>query len=179
MKYKSLIGIMLFASVMQAKDVKAHESGTLLQMESVQCGYDENTGKSIAGELLGTDSAHKKTHAVLCQKYVVQSEKITYRIRPRDEKRPVLLPVGERAQFRMDKDKMKLRVEDLARGSNNLSSRLEGWSATEAGKIGGTIMTKVLIAPKTMPSTGNCFANSGRLVDTKCLKRVAVNQRST
>jgi len=112
-KYKSLIGIMLFASVMQGKDVKAHESGTLLQMESVQCGYDENSGKSIAGELLGTDSAHKKTHAVLCQEYVVQSEKITYRIRPRDEKRPVLLPVGERAQFRMDKDKMKLRVEDL------------------------------------------------------------------
>ncbi len=113
MKYKSLIGIMLFASVMQGKDVKAHESGTLPQMESVQCGYDENSGKSIAGELLGTDSAHKKTHAVLCQEYVVQSEKITYRIRPRDEKRPVLLPVGERAQFRMDKDKMKLRVEDL------------------------------------------------------------------
>jgi CheY-like chemotaxis protein len=57
-----------------------------------------------------------------------------------------------------------------------------GWKscpATEAGKIGGTIMTKVLIAPKTMPLTGNCFANCGRLVDTKCLKHVAANQRST
>lgn len=113
MKYKSLIGIMLFASVMQGKDIKTHEGGTLLQMESVQCGFDENSGKSITGELLGTDSAHKKTHALLCQEYVVQSEKITYRIRPRDEKHPALLPVGERAQFRMDKDKMKLRVEDM------------------------------------------------------------------
>lgn len=113
MKYKSLIGIMLFASTMQGKDIKLHQSGTLLQMESVQCGFDENSAKSFAGELLGTDSAHKKTHALLCQEYVVQSEKITYRIRPRDEKRPVLLPVGQRAQFRMDKDKMKLRVEDL------------------------------------------------------------------
>ena len=113
MKYKSLIGIMLFASTMQGKDIKPHESGTLLQMESVQCGFDENSAKSFAGELLGTDSAHKKAHALLCQEYVVQSEKITYRIRPRDEKRPVLLPVGQRAQFRMDKDKMKLRVEDL------------------------------------------------------------------
>ena len=113
MKYKSLIGIMLCASAMQGKDIKAHESGTLLQMESVQCGFDENSGKSITGELLGTDSAHKKTHALLCQEYVVQSEKITYRIRPRDEKHPALLPVGERAQFRMDKDKMKLRVEDM------------------------------------------------------------------
>jgi hypothetical protein len=112
-KYKSLIGIMLFASTMQGKDIKPHESGTLLQMESVQCGLDENSAKSFAGELLGTDSAHKKTHALLCQEYVVQSERTTYRIRPRDEKRPVLLPVGQRAQFRMDKDKMKLRVEDL------------------------------------------------------------------
>ena len=113
MKYKSLIGIMLFASAVQGKDIKAHESGTLLQMESVQCGLDENSAKSITGELLGTDSTHKKTHALLCQEYVVQSEKITYRIRPRDEKHPVLLPVGEQAQFRMDKDKMKLRVEDM------------------------------------------------------------------
>ena len=92
MKCRGLIGILFLASVAQAKDIKAHESGTLLQMESVQCGYDENSGKSIAGELLGTDSAHKKTHALLCQEYVVQSEKITYRIRPRDEKHPVLLP---------------------------------------------------------------------------------------
>lgn len=113
MKYRNLIGILCLASVMQAKDIKVHESGTLLQMESVECGYDENSGKSIAGEILGTDSAHKKTHALLCQEYVVQTEKITYKIRPRDEKHPALLPVGERAQFRMEKDKMKLRVEDL------------------------------------------------------------------
>lgn len=45
--------------------------------------------------------------------YVLQSEKVIYRIRPRDEKHPVLLPVGEQAQFRMQKDKMILRVEDL------------------------------------------------------------------
>jgi hypothetical protein len=36
-----------------------------------------------------------------------------YRIRPKDAKHPVLLPVGERAQFRLEKDKMLLRVEDL------------------------------------------------------------------
>ena len=36
-----------------------------------------------------------------------------YRIRPRDEKHPILLPVGENAQFRIEKDKLLLRVEDL------------------------------------------------------------------
>jgi hypothetical protein len=38
---------------------------------------------------------------------------VIYRIRPRDEKHPVLLPVGEKAQFRIQKDKMLLQVEDV------------------------------------------------------------------
>jgi hypothetical protein len=84
-----------------------------MQMESVACGVDENSGKSLAGEIIGTDGAPKKTHELLCQEYVLQSDKVIYRIRPRDEKHPVLLPVGEQAQFRMQKDKMILRVEDL------------------------------------------------------------------
>ncbi|HEY1263529.1 MAG TPA: hypothetical protein VGF06_08395 [Terriglobales bacterium] len=96
-----------------AKDRKPHQTGRLLQMDSVECGIDENSGKTFAGEVLGTDSAHKKTHALLCQEYVLQGERVLYRIRPRDEKHPVLLPVGEQAQFRMEKDKMVLRVEDL------------------------------------------------------------------
>ncbi len=69
--------------------------------------------KSFTGETLGTDSASKKTQELLCQEYVLQSERVIYRIRPRDEKHPVLLPVGERAQFRLQKDKMLLRMEDL------------------------------------------------------------------
>jgi hypothetical protein len=113
MRYGSLIGILFLASVMQGKDVKVQQSGTLLQMDSAECGLAENSGKTLAGQILGTDSAHKKTHALLCQEYVVQSDSVTYRIRPRDEKHPALLPVGEKAQFRMEKGKMKLRVEDL------------------------------------------------------------------
>ena len=113
MKSRIILGVVLVASVAYAKDVKPRQSGKLLQMESVACGVDENSGKSFAGELIGTDSAHKKTHELLCQEYVLQTERVIYRIRPRDEKHPVLLPVGEQAQFRMQKDKMILRVEDL------------------------------------------------------------------
>ena len=36
-----------------------------------------------------------------------------YRLRPRDEKHPMLLPIGNHAQFRLDKDKLVLRLEDL------------------------------------------------------------------
>src|SRR5581483_7972417 len=104
---------LLLASIAQAKEHKPFQSGRLLQMESVACGVDEKDAKSVAGEMLGTDSGHKKTHELLCQEYVLQSDHVIYRIRPRDEKHPVLLPVGEQAQFRLQKDKMLLRVEDL------------------------------------------------------------------
>jgi hypothetical protein len=108
-----MLGAVLLVSVAYAKEPKPRQTGKLVQMESVACGVDENSGKSFAGELIGTDSAHKKTHELLCQEYILQSERVIFRIRPRDEKHPVLLPVGEQAQFRLEKDKMILRVEDL------------------------------------------------------------------
>lgn len=38
---------------------------------------------------------------------------ILYRIRPKDEKHPALLPVGAKAQFRREKDHIRLQFEDL------------------------------------------------------------------
>jgi hypothetical protein len=105
--------VLVLTSASLGKDPKPYQTGKLLQMDSVQCGMAEKDAKSFAGEMLGTDSGSKKTHEVLCQEYVLQSEHVLYRIRPRDEKHPVLLPVGEQAQFRLQKDKMLLRVEDL------------------------------------------------------------------
>jgi hypothetical protein len=112
MRSRILTAAILLASLAHAKEAKHHQTGTLLQMDSAECGVDENSGKSVVGELVGTDSAHKKTHALLCQEYLLQSDTVIYRIRRRDEKHPVLLNVGERAQFRIQKDKMLLQVED-------------------------------------------------------------------
>jgi hypothetical protein len=81
-------------------------------MASVKCGVDEKDANSFAGEMIGTDSGHKKTQELLCQEYVLQTDKMVYRIRPKDQKHPALLPVGEQAQFRLEKDKLLLRVED-------------------------------------------------------------------
>src|SRR5215831_4757437 len=53
-----------------------------------------------------------KTKELLCQQYVVQSDSVIYTIRPKDDKHPALLPIGEQARFRLDKDKILLRVED-------------------------------------------------------------------
>ncbi len=98
-----------------ARDHQALQSGTLLQMESVNCGTDQKSDKSFAGEIIGTDNSHQKMHTLLCQEYTLQTERLTYRIRPKDDKHPTVLPVGETAQFRIEKDYMKLSVE----GSDN------------------------------------------------------------
>jgi hypothetical protein len=108
-----LCAVVALVSTAFAKDPKPYQTGKLLQMDSVECGMAEKDAKSFAGEMLGTDSGNKKTQEVLCQEYVLQAQRVIYRIRPRDEKHPVLLPVGEQAQFRLQKDKMLLRVEDL------------------------------------------------------------------
>jgi hypothetical protein len=109
--------IALFAlfcvSLANARDQRLPQSGELLQMESVECGTEQKSARSFGGEIIGTDNAHQKMHKLLCQEYVLQTERVTYRIRPKDDKHPTLLPVGEKAQFHIEKDFMKLRVEDL------------------------------------------------------------------
>ena len=109
----TLLLILGLAATALAKEPHHYHSGKLLQMASVPCGMAEKDAKTLTGELLGTDSSHKKTEEVLCQEYVLESDTVTYRIRPRDDKHPVLLPVGQQAQFFLSKDKMILRVEDL------------------------------------------------------------------
>jgi hypothetical protein len=112
MKRIALLAL-LCSSFAMARDQRAPQSGTLLQMDSVECGTDQKSAKSLTGEIIGTDSAHQKMHTLLCQEYLLQTDRIIYRIRPKDDKHPTLLPVGEKAQFRIEKDHMKLRVEDL------------------------------------------------------------------
>jgi hypothetical protein len=93
MRYNSLVLASIFlTAAAYAKDPKAYQSGKLIQMDSVSCSAE-------------------KTQELLCQEYVLQAEKVIYRVRPRDAKHPVLLPVGEQAQFRFEKDKMIVRVE--------------------------------------------------------------------
>jgi hypothetical protein len=101
MRHKSLVlASLLLAATAYAKEPKAYQDGKLLQMDSVQCGVDENAKKG-------------KTHDLLCQEYLVQSDQVVYRIRPKDDKHPVLLPIGQNAQFRLEKNRMLLRVEGV------------------------------------------------------------------
>jgi hypothetical protein len=96
---KSLVlALILLAATAFAKQLRAYQDGQLFQMDSVRCGAEDNAK-------IG------KTHETLCQEYTVQTDQVVYRIRPRDEKHSVLLPIGQNAQFRLEKNKMLLRVE--------------------------------------------------------------------
>jgi hypothetical protein len=98
---KSLVlASLLLAATAYAKELKAYQDGKLLQMDSVQCGMDDHASKG-------------KTHDLLCQEYLVQTDQVIYRIRPKDDKHAVLLPIGQSAQFRLEKNKMLLRIEGI------------------------------------------------------------------
>jgi hypothetical protein len=113
MRSEVLFGILIFVSLAHAKEPKRYLRGKLVQMDSVACGTVEKDGRSSSSETIESDSRHKKTHDLLCREYVLQTEEINYRVRSRDEKHPILLPLGEWTQFRLQKDKMILRVDNL------------------------------------------------------------------
>jgi hypothetical protein len=108
----ALCVVLALATSVLAKEPKHYDTGKLIQMDSIECGKTEKDAKSLAGEMIGTDSGSKQTRELLCQEYLVQSDRVIYRVRPRDEKHPVLLPIGETARFRLEKDKLYLRVGD-------------------------------------------------------------------
>lgn len=111
-KFFAFAATLTLAGVSAAKEHDDYQKGTLLRMDSSSCGLQEKGSKTITGELLGTDGQHKKTQELLCQEYVLQGERVIYHIRPKDDKHPTLLPIGETAQFRLHKDKMILRVPE-------------------------------------------------------------------
>src|SRR5204863_2254381 len=107
-----ILGSMLLVGVMAVAKDKSYETGSLKEMTSVECGYEQKTGGSFVGDLLGTDSSHSKARKTFCQEYVLETSHTVYRIRPREEKHPALLPVGEKAEFRMKNDHIVLRVPE-------------------------------------------------------------------
>lgn len=96
-----------------AHQPQPYQTGKLLEMKSVTCGTTEKDSSSALSQIIGTDSDSKKRQDVLCQEYVLQADSVLYHIRPRDEKHPEILPVGSSAQFRIEKDKLLLRVDNL------------------------------------------------------------------
>src|SRR5215472_6789945 len=128
MKTAAFFAVLLMGmGLMQAKDAPSYQSGTLKEMASVDCGYEQKSAKGFVGELIGTDDSHSKTRKTFCQEYVLETNLVVYRIRPKQE-HPALLPVGEKAMFRMKKNYMVLKVPE----ADNKEREYDVVSATPA-----------------------------------------------
>ena len=110
-----LIASSIFVGViaMHAKDPVLYQTGHLTQMRSVSCGFSENSAKNFVEAFVSTDGENAKSKELLCQEYVLTSEKIVFHIRPKEEKRATLLPIGEEAKFRIKKDKLMLAIPEI------------------------------------------------------------------
>ena len=110
---RALIVVVLCTAVLHAKNASRNRLGVLLRMESVPCGVAEASGfsKALLGAPVPAQAPAQDDR--LCQEYVLRSEGLYYRIRSRDRKHPVLLPIGEQAQFHLHRDRMLLQVEDF------------------------------------------------------------------
>jgi hypothetical protein len=88
------------------------ETATLMEMSAVPCGSQERGFTGIGGVLATAGVEHVNAKDKLCQEYVLRTNFMQYRIRPLDEKHPVLLPVGEKAHFHIKGDHLLLVVPD-------------------------------------------------------------------
>jgi hypothetical protein len=113
MKLKLLIAVLMVVGAAEAKSPEFFQKGTLVKMESAECGVETKGAEGIGGALGVDDSQHSKARQMLCQQYLLRGEKLDYAIRPKEEKHPAILPIGEQVDFRIEKDRMYVRVLEM------------------------------------------------------------------
>ena len=95
-----------------AKKKNQPNRGMLEKMDAVPCGAKQ---KGLAGlgsfwASLGITDVHSTEK--LCPEYLIRTDDADYRVRPRDMKHPVVLPVGQEVVFKLKKDRMMIKVPE-------------------------------------------------------------------
>ena len=89
------------------------EHGMLVRMESMECGVHQGGLAGLGGVWASIGVTKVTSTDKLCQQYLLRTDTMEYHIRPLDKKHPTVLPIGHEVSFRINKDRMYLRVEDL------------------------------------------------------------------
>jgi hypothetical protein len=87
--------LLLCSSFAWTQDPKPLQTGKVLQMEPVPC------------------HASQKSQEPRCQVYLLESDSVVFHIRPKAPKHAPLLPVGERAQFRIANGNILLHMDGI------------------------------------------------------------------
>jgi hypothetical protein len=97
----ALIMLAMAAGASLAKD-KTYQQCTIISMSVVPCGSHRGVGWQRSNDLL-------------CQEYVIRTADMEYHIRQPKEKHAAVLPIGAHAEFLVDKDEIKLRLDGKKR----------------------------------------------------------------
>jgi hypothetical protein len=116
MKKKTLFVTMLALLVAVpplAHAKKKHADRAMIEkMEAVPCGAKEHgvTGLGSVWASVGITSVNSDEK--LCPQYLLRTDDMEYHVRPTDHKHPVILPIGQEAEFKVKKDKIEMRVPE-------------------------------------------------------------------
>jgi hypothetical protein len=91
---------------------KQPERAMLEKMEAVPCGSKEKGLSGLGSLWASAGITHVNSDEKLCPQYMLRTDDMEYHIRPTDRKHPVLLPVGHEVVFRINKDRMFVKVPD-------------------------------------------------------------------
>ena len=89
------IALLLCASFAWTQDPKPLQTGKLLQVEPVPCHISQ------------------KAQEPRCQIYLLESDSVVFHIRSKNASHAPLLPVGERAQFRIANGNILLHMDGI------------------------------------------------------------------
>jgi len=109
-----LIATLVLAFVVPAGAGKKKQvvRGMIEKMEAVPCGAKEKGITGLGSVFASAGIEHVNSDEKLCPQYLLRSDEMEYHIRPMDKKHPVILPVGQEGEFRIDKDRLYLTVSD-------------------------------------------------------------------
>ena len=91
---------------------KQAERGMIEKMEAVPCGAKQKGITGLGSVFASAGIEHVNSDEKLCPQYLLRSDEMEYHIRPLDKKHPVILPVGQEGEFRIDKDRLYLKVSE-------------------------------------------------------------------
>jgi hypothetical protein len=105
--------LVLAAAVPASGGKKKHgERAMIEKMEAVPCGAKEKGITGLGSVFASAGIEHVNSDEKLCPQYLLRTDEMDYHVRPLDKKHPVILPVGQEGEFRIDKDRLYLRIAD-------------------------------------------------------------------
>jgi hypothetical protein len=116
MNFKSLIfpalALALAVPLSAGPKKKVATRGMLEKMEAVPCGAKQRGLTGLGSIWASAGITHVNSDEKLCPQYLLRTDDMDYHIQPTDKKHPVVLPIGQEAEYKLKNDKMYLKVPE-------------------------------------------------------------------